>query len=313
DLDLNDGITPGLIIQGQGSLRGYVYDQAIGGTDEQVSLSISGQSFSPDAFNVGNATSAIGGNSLSATSVGTVESALGQTASQRNGNEYYQGMEFRLGRADIGYVSTGYHPNVGGNPEEPLTITLTANTGLVIEGTASTALTLSEQGFQQLVSVLDSQATGFSPEAQRFVNTQGSASASVLAALARSTDTGNMEHPYTSVDLSVFSYDDQLNTLPVECDDLGNCQPASGPDQSRSFSENFKLQYANFETQAQDLSLLLSINAGTSQNVYIDYYESLPQQPTVPTVPSIPEPGTWALMGLGVLGLSWARRRNTRG
>jgi PEP-CTERM motif len=34
---------------------------------------------------------------------------------------------------------------------------------------------------------------------------------------------------------------------------------------------------------------------------------------TTPSTVAVPEPSTWALMGLGLLGMAWTVRRNRRG
>jgi hypothetical protein len=50
----------------------------------------------------------------------------------------------------------------------------------------------------------------------------------------------------------------------------------------------------------------IQVLATVNNQSQVSYQEMLDEPP----VPVIPEPGTWALMGLGLVGLAWARKRH---
>jgi hypothetical protein len=88
-----------------------------------------------------------------------------------------------------------------------------------------------------------------------------------------------------------------------------------------SFNQTISLVVQNWSTQDMVFNLKLMQTATivlsgshsnyTSEHVW-DLASGVPVDVTTPPVPNIPEPGTWMLMGLGMGGVAWARRRQTQ-
>lgn len=81
---------------------------------------------------------------------------------------------------------------------------------------------------------------------------------------------------------------------------VSNAQPTA----SDSNSQAFELVFTNLHDTAQTGDLMLSLNASSGIYAGMSY--------VIPDVPSIPEPSTYALMGLGLVGITLTRRRITR-
>ena len=88
-----------------------------------------------------------------------------------------------------------------------------------------------------------------------------------------------------------------------------------------SMSQSFSMVVQNLGSQDMvfNLNLLQSVTTllnGTHSSYSTeriwDLSTGVPVDVVTPPVPNIPEPGTWMLMGMGLAGVAWARRRQTQ-
>lgn len=75
----------------------------------------------------------------------------------------------------------------------------------------------------------------------------------------------------------------------------------------KKLSQPFELSFVNAENNTKNGRFNLNISVGSTAYTR----ESTSYLPI--DTPGVPEPGTWALMGLGMVGLSWATRRQRQG
>lgn len=85
---------------------------------------------------------------------------------------------------------------------------------------------------------------------------------------------------------------------------------------SISQSKAWTLQVTNLGDADKTMYLQAELNTGLSQNINTSTYDTVytfvpgpAPLPEIPSVPGIPEPGTYALMGLGLAGVALVRRR----
>ncbi len=297
DLDPNDGIAPGMTLSGGGRLLVADSSNITLPPDVEQFVSITGTSFPAVSVSgaAGLGSVALGTNSLAGDATGTLENAVattrstvGSDANSRWHQQYFETYTTAGGLLGWPYIE-------GSLSEQLLAITLTANTSLVIEGTASWSLAVFNQPMHGVISSLDSQVTGFSQDAQRYAGFTNMARAGFAVSLSGTQDPAP----------SQFEFEDRLTDANYDCAELvENCVPQLGPDQSRTMSRNFSVSYANSTNQSADVNAFFYADASVEQVGYLNYYESTPQ------IPTIPEPGTYALMGLGLVGLAWARKRH---
>lgn len=299
DLDPNDGIAPGMTIQGQGFMGAFTsFDVNDPSNTQQVQ--ITSPIFPSQNLNQGLSSATLSASGLTGTSITTVDSTLQQVLTEDGSDASGAWSQSSFDMYLEAGGTFGYHPPLDGFPENPLTITLTAHTRLVLEGTGSTALALSNQAMHEALAALNAQTGGFSPDAQRFSGFDGRAAAGLTALLA----TADLSQPDAPFQVSRFSFEDELQESTGFCDSVEGCHRVFAPDQSRTSSQNFTLEYTNTASQSTDVSLMFHAAGVVQQSGYLNVRE------IAPPIPTIPEPGTYALMGLGLAGLAWSRRRH---
>ncbi len=304
DLDLNDGITPGMVLQGGGFVGAST---SLGSNDPSPvmeTVTLTGLPFSPQTISVGvgPGTGTLDADGMSGNSRSTVENALLYAQDQQQDDGMVKTHQKYTSGETISGASFGNHPAVAGFSSDALTITLTANTGLVIEGTATASMWLSQDHMFQTLDTLAGQITGFSPTVHPYATAFGAAQVDLLAALVTGSATGVADGELV---LSKFSFREGIEGGAQIC---VSCPDDIWTEQSRTLSQNISIDYTNHSGGSVDVSFVLHAMASVTNTAQVSYYEVLDP----PTVPVIPEPGTCALMGLGLAGLAWARRRHAR-
>ncbi len=216
----------------------------------------------------------------------------------------------------------------------PTTLRLSPHTMIQISGMASASVAVDQNAAAEQMSSLPPLANSYSwkdgvghHEAIDYLYLSTDASATFRLVLS----TPGIE----STDLEVQNSFSSLASLDLYVNrsgenggyyfEGGNFTPQSGAD---SLTKPWSVDIAN--TSDQDMDLVLSVLAGVGANhrfsamaVSADVVanELPPIEPPVveppiidppvidPGTPSIPEPGTWALMGLGLAGMALVRRR----
>lgn len=202
-----------------------------------------------------------------------------------------------------------YTPDTG---EEP-TFTLSANTLMVLEGTATVSAQIDKARVDSFMGTLspDSTMTGW-------------AQAQVLMALG----VGGYDYMSPGTTLETNRLQEQQLSAGLAFDASGAFSQRSSDgsyllfdpsEQSvdgivtASGARTFALSYANGSSSDALVYFYINQSAVVSEQLVTAGNVEVTFTPDVPTVPNIPEPGTWAQMGLGLLGLVAAVRHRRRG
>ena len=292
DLDLTDGITPGLSINGAwiGNLNATGSDGASlsgsGGYRSGV-LPFSNNAAVVTSLANGVASTTIGGSELTASS------------------SLYQSNLFKISSTDISYgpyepgvtvsnqSTTTYASSysiVGSNPT--LKFQVTAHTLLVVEGTYNSSIYVDRS------SMVDSTILVNGPMHQETVSSHdgfGNVDSGMSVVLTDSEDTGNEMSAFTKTE---FFYD-QFGFF----DDASGLYDADTAALTKTFasSSDWSTQIANSGNGTKTMFLTASVGAVM--------FSKLTHVNTIVDRTNLPEPGTYALMGLGLVGMSLVRRR----
>ena len=308
DLDPNDGIAPGLTITSPGLLatvgnviagvgvpqvilaptlpiagasgvfapyEPFVYDTVMG----NESLGFSG------ALDASSAVVKATGNTLSVTATTNPGVSTGWSNLQEvnaDTNLYSFNYNYRLGaRGVLLSRDVGIFNELGGSDAQ---LVLTPNTRLVIEAEAETsafansaslagALADARQRFQSLI-----------PAGSASENFDAEARGQVELALFQQGSFVAGDGLFSNLQIGEFGMFDDATGLTL-------------PEQRVSSQRTLSLSFDNTDSMEATLSLNIYANAIASQRVSTSAWITLP------------EPGTWAMMGLGLVGLAAAARR----
>lgn len=344
DLDLNDGITPTLSVGGNLIATGFTsvkdeFDQVLPNPlDTERSLSapwFSGGTLS-FASNVPGANATLGSTLTTSTRV-TSEALLANTLT-RIDTQTYESIGYDPLRNDgilrttsntytytSDFISLQQDATVTrALPQETVTdefgntssydlpnLTLSANTLLVLEGTLSVSSRADSEAFASFFnSTFASQPGASSP--------YGSGSIGAIAGLRIDPTTTSGFLPGGSVfDQNPGVYQSLSNNLIYDFNQVSqNFGPVLGPQGDSTDSQIVALTFANVGNTEMQAYLDLFVQASTYltaersvSNTQTTYGDPVPDTPVLPPIPGIPEPSTYALMGLGLVGIVMARRR----
>jgi PEP-CTERM motif len=346
DLDLNDGITPTLSVGGGLSVSGFTSVKNADGFVEQNPLDQNNIASTP-WFSSGvitwasaapGASATLGGGMVSTSVKVNSDSLLANARLESNttnsqiqtydndGILRYATVTETINRQSTSaqqYVEAMSElPNLDvtdefGNvyPTPQPNITLSANTLLLVEGTLTLAVNASSQAFSSAISSV------LSPLALANGNHQGHLSAfagvgfdpvSTYQVLPGGSTLEQGQPTYTALNqaLSFDTYRVSQDWAPYDPDAAPKTELNGGD------ARAFALTFAN--TGTVDLQGFLSVRVNVDAYVTSDAYQQdttltfgdpVPDTPVLPPVPGIPEPSTYALMGLGLVGIVLARRR----
>jgi len=333
DLDLEDGITPTLSVSGELSAVGYAggYDPYYGdvyfdqGSAEPIYAPVFGESGLLVLNNSVSGTTATLGSVIS-TSSSLGSEAWGAAAVNQNTDSYsYGGYVYddagvlRNSLTTVTSTNTtqgqGFRAEAGGES----VLTINGKALLLIEGTA--ALT-SQFDRSTLMDAYNSVPLNDSSSGYGAGQTSGTINLELMGPQYDSVVLpGNTL--WSSFGGSVFSFSSMV-TFSESGASLNQNGYGSGTyiediTGGTGDTQNFGLAYAHVGNDPADVSFRILVDSTVSQ--YFRGYTSetvtvlgAPVEVVTPpvVVPSIPEPGTYALMGLGLIGMAAAVRRARR-
>ena len=198
---------------------------------------------------------------------------------------------------------------------EMSTFTLSANTLMVLEGDATVSAQIDKARVDSLMSTMTPGSS-----------LKGWAVADMLLVLG--TSQSNM--PSAGISIDTYRNTEQLLAAGLAFDNSGSFSQRSGDGSYMLFdpselttdgivtargNRTFSLGYTNGLSSETEVYFYMIQTAMVSEEMLTAGNVNVTFTPDVPTVPNIPEPGTWAQMGLGLLGVAAAvrRRRGLKG
>jgi hypothetical protein len=344
DLNPNDGVAPSMTILTKGNLSVTPFDTySVGFGNDPVttvvpfaSQAITGSplvDFSAQSGGVGVSTTS---NSLSMqTSVKASELIAKPATVETNTYDYgpqvatYTYSSQVSGGGNDGTLSLVGSRQAGWNDPLVYSAKLSANTALIVTGQAAVDVhidrTMLDTAYQQVL------ADYGTPELGTTIDANSMARAYITMSLYSSASdglssggftTGQDSYSSSSFRLGTEVYADALSGIQLYDPSTGFSDIVNGNTHDINKQRTFSLVSFNNTGLDIDLSLdlqaqvtaLQSVQRSTSTSTYTDNPNYVPPElpPFVtpdPSVPTIPEPSTYALMGLGLVGIALASRR----
>lgn len=287
DLNANDGVTPSVSfdLTGQLSISGPLASNTSSSTYSNTLLPSTPTTVVSDSGRSSITTTA---DSVTLKSVTTVQDLLSTNPNFTTSLGYNYGYMGNNNRADLSVNN----PQSIANNLTALSFgqfTLSANTILRITGTASSNSSLDATG------LLGAMPNGASNPTLSINKYPDPSAVGLALGKINAIQNGDMITP-TGLQGSLAT----VPTHPTLSVDQTN------PTASDTQSQDFELVYTNLHSASVTGDVSFSLSAINDLSVNWNY--SLPDT----GVPSIPEPATYALMGLGLVGIALTRRRITR-
>ena len=312
DLDLTDGITPGLSINGAwiSSLYGTGSDgETLGGSGDYTS---GVQPFSNDAAVVtsladGATSTTIGGSELTARS-SLYQSNLDKVSTESSNSYSYQGVQNGVwGTVYQNYQNTNDVTSASrsaligeGRSNPAFTLQVTAHTLLVVEGTFNSSLYLDRSSLVDS-TILENSTTGHQVNIEHLG--YGHAWSSMNVALTDNETAFNGDGHNGTVSMANWEHG-------LASTESGFGEDTTALTKTEASSKDWSTHVANLGNDTKTMFMLVGMDAYANydlrHNVTIN---DTTFTPDACGTTNLPEPGTYALMGLGLVGMSLVRRR----
>jgi PEP-CTERM motif len=311
DLDLNDGVTPSLTLTAPITLNFLDHANSDSQTlvedsynwDTANRSSTTGMSSFNTAPNGFKASAQIAPSDLLLTTLGpyvnSVDDGTGNVGRSTTIVDSSANSSVNLNARNLGQEDFNANTNQW---EQRFAGTLSANTALIITGTTTLSLTLDRAS----LSGVRLDDTGGDVEQTLNGSALASASFKLIGGDISKLGSGYNNGLGGDVFQSSFETSDSIEYLQTEDVALGRGGVLLTEGLiNRELIQNFSLVAFNTTGNATDIGMAVDVYAGASWRNSV----ATSTQVNLPSTPGVPEPSTYALMGLGLVGIALASRR----